>query len=462
MKTIILAGGKGTRLWPLSRELLPKQFIKIFDDESLFQKAIKRALKFSTEKEIFIVTNKNYKFRVIDELQNINVNIPNENILIEPEGKNTLPAVYYASKIITEKFNDCNFIVFPSDHLIDDNDKFINAIKNSEIFAENWLITYGIKPAHPSTGYGYIKPGEKISENVYKVEEFKEKPNLELAKKYLNAGYLWNSGMFLFNTELFTEAVKNYATEIYENFKNTNIEKIYKNLKEISIDYGIMEKASNVAIVPIDVYWNDLGSFDAIYESFKKDKDGNAIKGECIIEDSKNNLVITQRLTSLINLENLIVIDTDDALLICNRGNTQKVKKIYNFLRDKNDKRAMIHKTAYRPWGKYTVLEESERFKIKRITVLPKRKLSLQRHFHRSEHWVVVKGMAKIIVDSEEKFLRNNESTFISAGTLHQLENPGIIPLEIIEVQIGEYLEEDDIERIKDDYGRVEESKQKI
>lgn len=457
MKTIILAGGKGTRLWPLSRESFPKQFIKIFDDESLFQKAIKRALKFSNEREIFIVTNKDYKFRVIDEIHNekFNVDIPEENILLEPQGKNTLPALYYGMKKISEIFNNCNTLVLTSDHLIDDNENFVKTIKDCENFAKDFLITFGIKPLNPSTGYGYIKLGRKISENINEVEKFKEKPDIETAKKYIDEGCLWNSGMFLFNTALFMEAVKNYAPEIYKNFESQiEIEEIYKNIPEISVDYGIMEKVKNAAVVKLNTYWSDLGSFDAIYNAFEKDENGNAIRGECILENSENNLVISSKLTSLINLKNLVIVDTDDALLIANRGDTEKVKKIYKILKEKNDKRVLEHRTVYKPWGKYTVLEEGERFKIKRLTVLPKKRLSLQRHFHRSEHWVVVHGMAKITVDNEERFLRVNESTFIRPGELHRLENPGRIPLEIIEVQIGEYVEEDDIERIEDDFGR--------
>ncbi|MFN3527829.1 MAG: mannose-1-phosphate guanylyltransferase/mannose-6-phosphate isomerase, partial [Candidatus Altarchaeaceae archaeon] len=327
-------------------------------------------------------------------------------------------------------------------------------IKKAENFAKNYLIIFGIEPKSPKTGYGYIKLGEKIDESIYKVEEFKEKPDFEKAKKYLSEGYLWNSGMFLFNTKLFMEKVKKYAPEVYENFEKESIEETYKNIPEISVDYGIIEKEKDIVVGKLNVYWSDLGSFDSIYESLEKDENGNIIKGECIIENSKNNLIITEKLTSLINLQDLIIINTDDALLISKRGESEKVKKIYEILKKKKDKRATTHRTVYKPWGKYTVLEEGNNFKIKRITVLPGKRLSLQRHFHRSEHWVVVHGMAKITVNNEEKFLRTNESTFIRQGELHRLENPGKIPLEIIEVQIGEYVEEDDIERVEDDYKR--------
>ncbi|NJE26121.1 mannose-1-phosphate guanylyltransferase/mannose-6-phosphate isomerase [Thermococcus sp. MV5] len=456
MKTIILAGGKGTRLWPLSRELMPKQFIKIFDNVSPFQKTVERALLLSKPKEIYIITNREYEFIVIDELEEMGLSIPRENVLLEPVGKNTLPAIYWGIKTIEEKFGNSKVAVFPSDHLIKVSDTYREAFEIAEKLADSYLITFGIKPTRAHTGYGYIKPGEKL-ECGYKVAEFKEKPDLETAKKYVEEGYYWNSGMFLFDTELFIEEVKKLTPEVYQTFEEaTDIVEVYKKVPEISVDYGIMEKTDKAIVVPLNTYWNDLGSFDAIYEAFNKDTNGNAVKVEGIKAEylginSENNLIMTERLTATIGVKNLMIIDTGDALLVAQRGEGQKVKEIYEKLKQKGDERAIVHRTAYRPWGTYTLLEEGKEYKIKRMTVLPRRKLTLQRHYHRSEHWVVVSGTARVIVGEKEILLRPGESTFIPAGVFHRVENPGLIPLEIIEVQIGQYLGEDDIERLQDD-----------
>ncbi|MDK2983526.1 MAG: mannose-phosphate guanylyltransferase / mannose-6-phosphate isomerase [Thermococcaceae archaeon] len=459
MKTLILAGGKGTRLWPLSRELMPKQFIRIFDSTSLFQKTVERALKFSKPKEIFIVTNREYKFRVMDDLRELGIEVPEENILLEPVGKNTLPAIFWGMKAIEENYGKSKVTVLPSDHLIRVNDDYIKAFENAEKLADKYFITFGIKPTRPHTGYGYIKPGEKL-EGGYRVAEFKEKPDYETAKRYVEEGYYWNSGMFLFDSSLFIEEVKNLAPEVYNAFEDAkSIEEAYEKVPEISVDYGIMEKTNKAAVVPLNTYWNDLGSFDALYEAFEKDEHGNAVsirgfKGDYINVDSKDNLIITERLTATVGVEDLVIIDTGDALLVAKKGETQKVKEVYKKLVEKGDERALVHRTAYRPWGSYTVLEEGERYKIKRLTVLPGKRLSLQRHYHRSEHWVVVRGTAKVKVGDKELLLRPGESTFIPAGVVHRLENPGKVVLEIIETQIGEYLGEDDIERFQDDFGR--------
>lgn len=464
MKTLILAGGRGTRLWPLSRELMPKQFVRFLDDRSLFQKTVERALTFSKPNEIFVVTNKAYRFRVLDDLRELGLELPEENILLEPMGKNTLPAIFWGIMKIHENFGDSVVAVLPSDHLIEVNEAYERAFKNAERLARDYLVTFGIKPTRPHTGYGYIKPGEALREEGeligYRVDEFKEKPDLETAKRYVENGYYWNSGMFMFGTRVFIEEVKRLAPEVYSAFEGAeSVENAYDASPEISVDYGIMEKTDKAAVVPLNAYWNDLGSFDAIYEVIEKDEGGNAVrvdgrKSEYISIGSRNNLVMTNRLTATVGVEDLIIIDTDDALLVAHRGDSQKVKEVYKLLKEREDERVFVHRTAYRPWGSYTVLEEGERYKIKRITVLPGKKLSLQMHYHRSEHWVVVRGTAKVIVGDREVLLRPGESTFIPAGVKHRLENPGKVILEVIETQIGEYLGEDDIVRFADDFGR--------
>jgi mannose-1-phosphate guanylyltransferase/mannose-6-phosphate isomerase len=456
MKSIILAGGVGSRLFPLSREYYPKQFIKFKAfGKSLFQLTFKRTLKLSSLDDIYIITNKKHKFLVLGQIEELGYNFDEDNILVEPVGKNTLPAIYYGVKVIKERDGDDTVAVFPSDHLIEDKEEFVKSVKDGIKLADDYLITFGIKPNKPHTGYGYIKPGEKLDIG-YKVDEFKEKPDLETAKKYIESGYLWNSGMFLFKTDIFEEDVKKYCPEVYEAFKDGSIEEIYKKVPDISIDYGIMEKSDRVAVIPLTIKWSDLGSFDAIYEVFEKDENENVVYGENVVLNSKGNLVYThnKKLVSMIGVNDLIVVDTKDALLICNKGDSQKVKDVVKYLKLKGDDRVLFHRRVYRPWGWYEVLEEGRFYKVKKITVLSGKKLSYQLHYHRSEHWVVVKGMAKVTIEGEEKFVRSGESIFVRSGYKHRLENPGKIPLEVIEIQVGEYLEEDDIVRFDDDWNR--------
>jgi len=465
MKTVVLAGGRGTRLWPLSRELMPKQFVRFLDDRSLFQKTIERALMFSKPSEIFVVTNTRYRFRVLDDLRKLGVEVPEENVLLEPSAKNTLPAILWATLRIEEEFGDSIVIVLPSDHMIEVNEAYERAFENAERLARDYLVTFGIKPTKPHTGYGYIRPGEKIEVGGrvigYTVGEFKEKPNLETAKRYVESGYYWNSGMFAFSSSLFIEEVRKHSPDVWEAFEEGgDIEEVYNGVPEISVDYGVMEKTDKAAVVPLNTRWSDLGSFDAIYEVLDKDSDGNAVRvrgkrGYHVGVNSRNNLIMTERLTATVGVEDLIIIDTGDALLVAKKGESQRVKEVYKTLKELGDERVMVHRTAYRPWGSYTVLEEGERYKIKRLTVLPGKKLSLQMHYHRSEHWVVVRGTAKVLVGDEEILLRPGESTFIPAGVKHRLENPGKVLLEVIETQSGEYLGEDDIVRFDDDFGRT-------
>lgn len=455
MKVIILAGGSGTRLWPLSRNFFPKQFLKLNSmNKSIFQMSLERCLKFTGMNEIYIVTNNNHKFLVLGQIQELGHKYNENNILVEPSGKNTLPAIYYGVKEI-QKENDDITAVFPSDHLLEDEEKFVRTVKMGRQLAGEYIVTFGIKPGRPHTGYGYIKTGEPLATGCL-VEEFKEKPDFERAVDYLSRGYLWNSGMLMFRTDVFTEEVRRHNPDVHEAFKYEDIDTIYQNTPAISIDYGLLEKSGRIAVLPLDIKWSDLGSFDSFYDEFPGDNNGNISFHDNILIDSANNLLYTDKdkAAALIGVNDLIVVDQKDALLLCKKDQSEKVKEVVLKLKENNDRRVDYHLCAYRPWGSYTILEEGFFYKIKRISVLPGKKLSYQLHHHRSEHWVVVKGTARVTIEEKEGLVRSGESTFVPSGFKHRLENPGKVLLEVIEVQLGEYLEEDDIVRFDDDFGR--------
>ncbi len=450
MKTLILAGGSGTRLFPLSREHYPKQFIPLVDDESLFQKTVRRSLLFSSPQDIAVVTNTDHRFLVRDQLAAIGCDC---RVLVEPVGRNTLPAIYYGVREIAGEDGSQTVAVLPSDHLIPATGPFHDAFRRAERLAKEYLVVFGVRPTSPHTGYGYIRPGEPLADGSV-VDAFVEKPVLPTAERYVADGYLWNSGMFCFDADLFLAECEACAPEVVRAFEQP-IEEAYRTAPALSIDYGIMEKTRRAAVVPLDADWNDVGNFDALYAALPRNGSGNAVRGEHIGIDSSDNLILADRLIATVGVHNLAIVETKDAILVADRDEAQRVGEIAKALREKGDSRALFHTQVHRPWGSYTNLEEGRSYKIKRVTVPPKRRLSLQMHHHRSEHWVVVTGCAEVTIGDETYLLRNGESTFVPAGTVHRLANPGLLPLELIEVQIGEYTGEDDIVRIEDDFERA-------
>jgi mannose-1-phosphate guanylyltransferase len=472
MTNIILCGGSGTRLWPISRTLMPKQFVKLFDDKSLFQLTVERNSKLC--KSSFIVSNSEQYFLALDQLEELN--IENNRYLLEPIGRNTAPAIALAC--MTLDYDEI-VLVTPSDHLIKDEKEYEKVITKAKEFAsENKLVTFGITPTFAETGFGYIEcvvDSELCVDDGMDVAKFHEKPSLKVAENYITTNkklqttrYLWNSGMFCFKAGVFLDELKKYSPEIYEKskiaFENaTNTNNLIRikhedmaNIPEDSIDYAVMEKSNIVKVIPSNISWSDVGSFDSLYEELPKDENNNTINDNHIAIDSKNNLVYgSERKIATVDIEDLIIIDTGDALLVSKKGSSQKVKQVVKQLTTNHSPLTNIHLTGYRPWGSYTVLEESNGYKIKRIEVNPGKRLSLQKHFHRSEHWIVVSGTATVTVGDEKRLVRPNESTYIKAGELHRLENEGKIPVVLIEAQVGEYTGEDDIVRVEDDYQRL-------
>ena len=448
MKTIILAGGAGTRLWPLSREYYPKQFIRL-DGPSLFQKTCERATRISGPDGIYIVTNEIHQYLVRNQMQDLGYPVPEDHLLAEPEGKNTLPAIVWAMQRIRSSDPAATAVVFPSDHVLEDT--ALAQIAAAEPLAKDYLVTFGVKPTSPHTGYGYIRPGKRLPIG-YVAAAFREKPDEKTAKDYVRAGYLWNSGIFLLSVSRFFRELKRYRPALYEAFRDDAVPD-YRRLDAVSIDYGLLEQSKKVAVVPLDAEWSDLGTFRALYDTQSHDAKGNA--GEAEYLSAENNFVLARgKHVGLIGVHDLVVVDTPDALLVCDNRHTEEVKQLVSRYNERNDPVTRFHLQVHRPWGSYTVLEETPIYKIKRVTVKPGQKLSLQLHHHRSEHWVVVSGTAEVELDGETRLLRQGESTFVRSGMQHRLVNPGVIPLEVIEVQLGEYLEEDDIVRLEDDYGR--------
>lgn len=456
MKVVILCGGSGTRLWPISRTLFPKQFVKLFEDASLFQHTLKRNnLKDAT---FSIIINQEQYFLGLDQWNELNIK-KDASFILEPVGKNTAPAIAMAALAADPEEI---LLVVPSDHTISDQVAYEKVIAQAVSLAQtDKLVTFGIKPTYGETGYGYIEA------NQFDVLSFKEKPDQATAQDYIKAGnYFWNSGMFCFKAKSYLAELKTHSPDIYQSclecFNNARKDGVIRlNLEDMkpirseSIDYAVMEKSSNVKVVPSDIGWSDLGSFDSLYDALPKDQQGNTKTNSSIHIGSKNNLVISgKRLISTIDVEDMMIVDTQDALVIAKKGSTQKVKELVAQVKKTNPDMTSVHTTAHRPWGTYTVLEDNPGYKVKQITVYPGAKLSLQYHHHRSEHWIVVKGIATVTVGEKTFDLQTNESTYIPQEAKHRLFNNQETELVLIEAQVGNYLGEDDIVRLQDDYKR--------
>ena len=459
---VILCGGSGTRLWPLSRTLRPKQLLALNGEQTLLQQTALRLSHHIAPSHLYTVTHEDHKFEVKGQLAEVAPSAV-ANVLAEPCARNTLPAIAWAVREIQAKDKNAIIGVFASDHAIDNEAAFIGAWETAEkIATDGYLALLGIKPDTPATGYGYIKTSKQISDGVmpvFEVAQFIEKPEIETAIQYVEDGYLWNSGMFVFKANVFMQLLEQYQPETAnqlslmtaENFAQT-----YANFTNISIDYGLAEKADKIAVVPVDMAWSDLGNWDSIYQKQAKDADNNVMHGDVFAQDTTNSLLWSQ--TSMLataGLDNIVVVQTADATLVCDRSRTEEIKTLVARVKAHKSELTEVHLTVYRPWGAYTVLEEGPNFKIKRIVVNPGAKLSMQMHQHRSEHWVVVSGIATVTSNDVELTLQENESTYIPKTQKHRLENKSEKPLAIIEVQCGEYVGEDDIVRFNDQYGRI-------
>ncbi len=469
---VVLSGGSGTRLWPMSRQCYPKQFISLIGEQSLFQATLKRLNGIERMQSAIVICNQEHRFMAAEELRQIDAE--DARIILEPVGKNTAPAIAIAALEACEQHGDASLLVLPADHLIQDVTKFQDAVRNGyKAVTQGLLVTFGIVPIEPHTGYGYIRQGKPLPiegsrSPFFTVDAFVEKPDLSTAERYLSmGGYLWNSGMFLFKASTYLRELKRYAADVYEacsaaySGRSADLEFIrlepseFEKSPSISIDYAVMENTPNAAVIPMDAGWSDVGSWHSLWDVESNSDAANVTVGDVLTEDCKGcYLHANHRLVAGIGLQDMVVVETADAVLVARRERAQDVRTIVDRLQSSARREAALHRKVYRPWGAYESIDIADRFLVKRITVNPSHSLSLQMHHHRAEHWVVVKGMARVTCNDKVYMLGENESTYIPFGAKHRLENPGKIPLELIEVQSGGYLGEDDIVRFEDNYGR--------
>lgn len=472
---LILSGGSGTRLWPLSRKNLPKQFLPLADPEkTLFQQTVSRvcavAEELSDTAAPMIVCSEDHRFIVAEQLRT-ELGSPATAILLEPVARNTAPAIVVAALHAVSLDPQATLLVLPADHLIADTAAFVRAIGEAQGLVEDGrLVTFGITPTAPETGFGYIKRGQPLSSGAYAVERFFEKPDADTARQYLDEGlYDWNAGIFMFKASTLIGEISSFLPELLVHARTAldnarsdmdfiRLEReSFSACQDISIDYAVMERTSKAAVVPMSCGWNDIGSWSALWEISPKDENANHLQGDVLAYSSKNNLVIAhdKHLVATLGIENLVIISTPDATLVAARDKVQDIKKIVESLSASNRKEHLNHRKVYRPWGSYDSLDIGERFQVKRIVVKPGASLSSQMHYHRAEHWIVVSGTAEVSRDGEKILLAENQSTYLPLGCVHRLTNPGKVDLELIEVQSGSYLGEDDIVRFDDVYGRA-------
>ncbi|MBM3421903.1 MAG: mannose-1-phosphate guanylyltransferase/mannose-6-phosphate isomerase [Chlorobi bacterium] len=470
---VILSGGAGTRLWPLSRALYPKQLLPLMTDKTMLQETVLRLGALDNVGPVCCICNEQHRFLVAEQLHAVTGNIG--GIILEPAGRNTAPAAAVAALQALSEYDQPILLLLPADHVIRDAEAFARAVGTGyDAAAAGALVTFGIVPAGPETGYGYIraKAEGEANEASFPVLEFVEKPDRVTAERYIaSGGYYWNSGMFLFRADVFLRELEQLNPEMLalcrQAFESAVVDLDFLRLDSTaftacpadSIDYAVMEKTSRAVVVPLDAGWNDVGAWSALWELNEHDEASNVLKGDVLVEDVRNSYIhATSRLVGAVGVDNLIIVETPDAVLVSSRDKVQEVKSIVRKLQDSKRVEAETHRRVYRPWGSYETVDLADRFQVKRIIVKPGAALSLQKHFHRAEHWVVVKGTAQITVGDRQITLGEDQSTYIPLGSLHRLENPGKIPLELIEVQTGSYLGEDDIVRIDDRYGRIPDS----
>ncbi len=464
---VILAGGSGSRLWPLSRQQFPKQFLTLFEQHTMLQATAER-LDHIKHQAPLVICNEEHRFSVAEQLQQ--KGIANSGIILEPAGRNTAPAIALAALKANEAGEDPLLLVLAADHVIKDSERFCQVVETAlPAASDGQLVTFGIVPTHPETGYGYIKGGAAFGNELYQVEKFVEKPDQKTAQSYIEQGdYYWNSGMFMFRASAYLNELKQHSPDIFAacteamastaaDFDFVRVDSAaFERCPSDSIDYAVMEKTSSAVVVPLDCDWSDVGSWSALWEVSDKDNNGNASFGDVVHIDSSNTYAYSSdKLVATIGIDNAVVVETKDAVLVCDQSQVQKVKQVVETLKANQRSEWQHHRDVYRPWGKFDCVDKGERFQVKRITVKPGARLSLQMHHHRAEHWVVVSGTAKVTNGDSVTLLTENQSTYIPVGAKHSLENPGKVPLELIEVQSGSYLEEDDIIRFDDQYGRL-------